>query len=180
MTNRKGIQILHESAVNITMGSLASLTALDAATAYQTTNLTAGFLMKKIEGFAMIDGSPDPVDDIPLLVLCYGNTSIAEIAAAMVQEDPDSSDDALVDQATIRRVVIARGPDTITHSENDANTADNTFTWDLENFRLPSKGLPFLENVGWAWRFFNPTGAAFTTGAVGSFWSRIKGVWLSD
>ncbi len=184
MVVNKGIQILHESASQVALGTLASLAAIDLGIAYQSTNLKGGFLMKKIEGFFVIEGIDEDVQNsmVPLLVLTYGNSSVAEVAAAMVQEDPDPADDPLVNQATIRRIVQARGPDIMYTSQvTDTTLVTSTYAWDLSKFNqdFPSKGLPFSEEVGWAWRVFN-LGSVFATGSRGSLFARIKGVWLSD
>lgn len=180
---QKGIQILHHSSLNVTVGALASVTAIAAdGSEYAGASLTAGFLMKKIEGHYIVEGSSPAAepDDIPLLCLVYGDSDASEVAAALVTEQPNPAVDSLIDQATVRRIVIARGPDQTTHSENDANPASNLLQWDLSKFVLPGKGMPFPEGQGWAWFLFNFTGGAFTDGGVGQLWARYKGVWLSD
>lgn len=182
MPSSQGIQILHQSSVNKTLGALASLGAVAVDDEEYGSAIAAGFLMKKIEGFFMVNGAAPALqnDDIGLLCLVYGDISVTELAALMIVEQPDPAVDRLLDQAQVRGLVIARGPDFIVQNENDANPADITLTWDLSKFVLPGKGMPFPEGQGWHWQYFNPTGSAFTTGGVGDLWVRYKGVWLSD
>ena len=182
MSAPKGLQILHESDGNVTIGALAAFSAIALTTAYAGTNITRGFLMKKMQGSITIEGlaSGAANDDIPLLFLCYGDTSAAEAAAAAITEQPDASVDTLIDQATVRRIAGVLAPTMIIQNENDANPADVTIVFDLSKMDLPSKGMPFAEGQGWNFQLFNPTAAAFTTGGVGHTWARYFGVWLSD
>ncbi len=177
------VVILHHAAVNQTIGALGAQAAIAVDDQeYAGDNVSQGFLMKKIMGAFAINGANSGVtaDDVPLLCLAYGDSSVTELAAAMVVEQPKRAVDELIDQATVRRLVIARPPDEISHNENDANNADDTYLWRLENFKLPGKGIPFGEQQGWAWFIYNFTGAAFATGGVGDLWARYYGAWLSD
>ncbi len=179
----KGLQILHHSVVNATVGSLASLAslAIDGAD-YAGSNLTAGFLIKKLQGMVIVEGlsSAASNDDIPILCLVDGDADVSESAAAMVVEQPDPAVDTLIDQATVRRIRGVLMPTLIQQNENDANAADVTLIYDLSKMDLPRGGIPFSEGKGWTWHIFNFTGAAFTTGGTAHFWARYFGVWLSD
>ncbi len=179
----KGLQILHHSAVNGSTGTLASLASLQFDGGdYAGSNLTAGFLIKKIQGMAVLEGLAPAatVDDIPLLILCDGDASVTESAAAMVQEQPDPAVDTLVAQSIVRRIRAILAPTMIQSNENDANSADFILIYDLSKIDIPKGGIPFGEGKGWTWHWFNMTGGAFTTGGVSHLWARYYGVWLSD
>ncbi len=179
----KGIQILHHLANNQPLGTLAAVTlvAVDDGT-YSGSSLTAGFLMKKIRGTAFVEFSSDGAtpDDFPMLVLAYGDKSMSDLSTAMILEEPNPAVDHLVNQATVRAIVDAIGPRNVTHHENDANNANQTYTFDLSEFVLPKTGMPFPEGVGWQLAIFNPTSSAYTTGAICTLWAKYLGVWLSD
>ncbi len=183
MVVSKGLQILHHSAVNGALGTLASLATLQMDGGdYAGANLTAGFLIKKIVGMVLLEGMNDGarMDDIPLLVLCDGDSSVVESAAALVIEQPDPAVDTLIDQATVRRIRGILAPTMIQSNDNDANNSDMTLIYDLSKFDIPRGGIPFSEGKGWTWHWFNMTGGAFATGGVSHIWARYFGVWLSD
>lgn len=177
----KGIQILHEASKAVALSTLGAGAAVLISGPYAGTT-TAGFLMKKISGYCAIEFSADGAtpDDFPLLVLAYGDNTVTEVQNALILEEVDPTDDHLVNQATVRRIVGAMGPTYGIHHENDANNAHQTWHFDLKKMDLPSKGLPFGEGVGWQWLIWNPTNSAYTTGALAHLWARYHGVWLSD
>lgn len=181
MPVKSGIMILYESAASVSLGTLASLAAIDLSVAYQTTALTAGILLKKIDGAVVIEGlDKDGVASAALVaVLSYGNTSVVEVAAALVNETPDLEDDPLVDQATNRRIVAIVSPRLDSSHRDTATTVTRTLTFDLAEAKLPGKGLPFPEGIGWAWRIYN-MGIVLTTGARAHIQARYMGVQLSD
>ncbi len=178
-----GIQILHHHKSATSIGTLGAANAIAIGDgAYQGSALTAGFLLKKLRGWAGIEFSADGAtpDDFPLLVLAYGDKSGSEVNAAMVLEEPNPASDHLVNQATVRAIVDVIGPDIVVHHENDANNANQSYHFDLSRVELPKKGMPFPEGVGWEWHIFNPTSSSFTTGGIAHIWAKYMGVWLSD
>ncbi len=135
------------------------------------------FLLKKAK--TAFTWSPEDIDDAIMVVLGYGDPTVAELAAAMfrhttVPPDPESHDDYRETQQEVRRVidwVVAPGG-------SDSNALGGAVTMQID-WDLPSKGIPFARGDGPQLYLFNMRSTTATSSTATAV-SAITKWWGAD
>ncbi len=158
----------------VALGTLASRIAI--AINAEMTAPESTFLMKRVRYFLQLVGRT-LADDGPVLVVCnHGNASLAEVAAAIMEQNAIGPSDAsqmlgadnawMVYQNTIVPFVT-RGDGTEAHTDGK---------W----IKFGANGIPATENGGLAFHAFNAGSGALSTGSSINGIIQIQGVWLND
>jgi len=166
----EGIQILSHQEVNVSIGTLASRTALvvlsDHATALKTP-----FLMKKtrmlIEYLGITAGEASRI----IIGMARGTVSVTQIKAAL---EDNLFDRTKKDQAA-KRDVMHETITPVTWESFDGTAA----LFDTGMVSLGGGGgIPFDEDIGWQWFAWNMSGGAMTTGSTFHLLGTSWGIWL--
>ncbi len=168
------LKILYEAPSAFGVGALAAKDMTDAFTQYASFS-NGGFLLKKLRG-SVRHVFVEPGDG-GILVLAYADASAAEIETALELVNTDLATDELVEQAQARAIIGLCAP-RLNGGLGSGGTDKCELYYDLSEIDIPSKGLPFLEGIGWKWCFYNTGGGAFTTGSSLNMAARYLGVKL--
>ncbi len=166
----EGIQIISEQAVNVSLGTLASRTALllldDHASA-----LNEPFLMKKVRITAHLTGLTAGQGLRISIGLARGGASVTQIKSAL----EDNLFERNKKGQAAKRDVLSESLTEVT-IENFDGTICN---FDSGMISLGGgKGIPFDEDIGWQWFIWNKSASGMTTGSVFALIATYWGIWL--
>lgn len=166
----EGIQILAEQVVNLSVGTLASRTALLLADDFATA-LNEPFLLKKVRMVATHGNMTAGDNGKIIIAMARGTVSVASIKSAM--ENPAFLRNKK-EQAIKRDVLF----ETITPMGIESFDGTEAF-FDSGMISVGGgKGIPFDEDLGWQWFIWNFSNGAFQTGSVFNLHVTYWGIWL--
>ncbi len=167
-----GIVNQSEDVANISLGVLGARSSLVIANDFD--GITASFLMIRMRYMLQIEGLT--LDNGPIMaVVAQGNSSGAEIQAAINHQNPAGPDDVteMIDQTAMKPIVY----DTLRTFRTDGLTRGQLTTgW----IKMGRKGIPFGEGNGWVVHAFNGDNSTLDSGAVVKGIIQYQGVWLRD
>ncbi len=165
----EGIQIISMQEVNVSLGTLASRTALKVLSDHES-GLKEPFLMKKVRIQCIGTGFTAGEGDRIIIGIARGGASVTQIKAALEDNLFERNKKG---QAAKRDVLF----ETLTAPMR--LTAATTVFFDSGEISLGGgKGIPFDEDGGWQIFAHNFSSSALTTGSALAFLGHAWGVWL--